>query len=93
MAHLEHRPPLEGLKTRVSVPGECPESKYTHSTVRNGKEMAVLFPLRARNDVFSSFCARNGKEMAFFVTLRTRNNCLCAQTLREWRSASALESP
>ena len=46
MAHLEHRPTLEDLKTGVSVPGEYPERKYTHSTVRNGKEIAVLFPLR-----------------------------------------------
>ena len=25
LAHLEHRPPPEGHKTRVSVPGDCPE--------------------------------------------------------------------
>ena len=25
LAHLEHRPPPEGHKTRVSVPGECQE--------------------------------------------------------------------
>ena len=93
MAHLEHRPPSEGLKTGVSVPGECQERKYTHSTVRNGKEVAVLFPLRARNDVFSSFCARNGTEMQILFPLRTRNNCFCAQSLRQWRSRSALESP
>ena len=72
MAHLEHRPPSEGLKTGVSVPGECQERKYTHSTVRNGKEVAVLFPLRARNDVFSSFCARNGIKSGVLFPLRTR---------------------
>ncbi len=91
LAHLEHRPPSEGLKTRVSVPGECQERKYTHSTVRNGKEVAVLFPLRARNDVFSSFCVRNGTETGVLFPLRTRNNCFCAQSLRQWRSRSALE--
>ena len=53
LAHLEHRPPSEGLKTRVSVPGECQERKYTHSTVRNGKEMAVFLPLRTRNNCVS----------------------------------------
>ena len=41
------------------------------STVRNGKEIAVLFPLRARNDVFSSFCARNGTGMQILFPLRT----------------------
>ena len=46
MAHLEHRPPSENLKIGVSVPGECPERKYTHSTVRNGKEVAIFVPLR-----------------------------------------------
>ena len=41
------------------------------STVRNGKEIAVLFPLRARNDVFSSFCARNWTGMQILFPLRT----------------------
>ena len=27
LAHLEHRPPSEGPKTRVSVPGECQKRK------------------------------------------------------------------
>ena len=66
MAHLEHRPPSESLKTRVSVPGECQERKYTHSTVRNGKEVAVLFPLRARNDVFLLFlCSQWDRNRGF----------------------------
>ena len=71
MAHLERRPPSEGLKTGVSVPGECPERKYTHPTVRNGKEVAIFVPLRTRNDVFSSFCARNGTGMQILFPLRT----------------------
>ena len=55
---------------------------YSHSSVRNGKEMAVFVPLRTRNDVFPSFCVRNGKEMTVFVPLRTRNDVFCAISAR-----------
>ena len=58
--------------TYIYVPGECQEPQYSNSSVRNGKEMGVLFPLRTRNDVFSCFCARNGTEMRVLFPLRTR---------------------
>ena len=91
MAHLERRPPSEGLKTGVSVPGECPERKYTHPTVRNGKEVAIFVPLRTRNDVFSRFCVRNGKEIRVLFPLRTRLFIRNDVTLRQWRSVYATE--
>ena len=66
LAHLEHRPPSEGYETRVSVPGECQERKYTHSTVRNGKEMVFFVTLRANNDVFLLFlCSQWDRNRGF----------------------------
>ena len=70
-----------------------PGALYSHSSVRNGKEMAFFVTLRAKNDVFLLFLCSQWEKMRVLFPLRTRNNCFCAQTLREWRSTSALESP
>ena len=86
LAHLEHRPPSEGPKTRVSVPGECQE-RYIHIQVfATGKKWPFLSRCEQKMMFFCCFCARNGTEMRGLFPLRTRNNCFCAQTLREWRN-------
>ena len=63
LAHLEHRPPSEGPKTRVSVPGEC-QKRFDCSQ-------------RERNSRFVPAARKKWCFFLFLCSQRERNGLFC----------------